>query len=134
MTKIIIGYLIRTFLVVFAFLIILFSNQIIFSLNGSRQFLVENYIITPLSYLLHLLIAALPIIFFFILAYKKYIPKNYAIYFKIVAVGIVPLYYFLPAYLENSPWHQLFGLVLLISNLLVLAFNQDYYEKMTNVK
>jgi len=120
------GHSIRTFTTIILYLTIFFGLGIRFSLDKGREFLIRNYVHTPLSYLLDYLVAAIPIVVIYVLAYKKNIKLRY----RILACALGPSLIMLNAFfITGDNYRGMYGEVMLVANFFVFIVNELYYRK-----
>jgi hypothetical protein len=129
--KLIFQHFLKTFIVILIFTIIINLPALYNFDYKSEYFILKNIVYTPLICLTYFIMAAIPIILFYIFLYKFKFDKKRTIFFKILVTAIVPIIIYLDAYFKTDNWRIIFGHLISFSNLLVLGFNQVLFEKLS---
>lgn len=123
-----IKHAIYSLVTIIIYLFIIFRRSYTFFSDRGREFLVGNYIITPLWYLFYASVAALPLIVVLRFFYKGKINKQYILLIKLGAIIIIPLFIFLDAFFKEDNYRIIFSFIILVSNILVFAVNEACFH------
>lgn len=127
----IIGHIIGSLILILLYELFLFGRDFSFYADRGTDFIVSNFILTPLHYFAYLVISVLPLIIIIHLSYKKKIRQIFVLPAQIIAALFIPLALLLPDYLMDQSWEVFFDMVILTSNVILFIFNRIYYQRLS---
>ncbi len=123
------GHIVGSLILIVLYELLLFGKDFSFFSDRGRDFIISNYVFTPLHYLAYLIISALPLIIVIYLSYSGKIKREYVLLSQIAASLFIPLIMCLPDYLANDNWGMFFNMIILVSNVILFTFNRIYYTR-----